>query len=374
MLTFNVFKITQKKTDLFITIIKASDLQKIGKIDWWSEYGQGGYQRPLDQERIKKALRYLFNEDGLYPTSILGNIRGKIDFSPSFPINDHAQFGILRIPDTSLPVWIIDGQHRMYSIFLAARDNKQFENYTVPLTLLNFYNVYEEMRQFFIVNSRQKKVRTDLAQQHLFKTIEENQINIYEFESKDKILAAKSIPLVDFLRLDPNSPWYRKIQMPNELKKNKNHIITQTSMANSLVYILKNFSKDEIDDISETPKKLAIILINYWNALKCIYTQAFEIPQEHSLQKTLGCYVFHMLFYNVFQLCSRNNDYTLKNMINILTDVLKTFSKTEKIDILKSNFWHTKNGNLLARSSGMKNIRELYLKLAQYFDEELLPD
>jgi DGQHR domain-containing protein len=368
----NAFKIIQNKIDIYITIMKASDLKENCEIDWWTERKENGYQRPLDQNRLSKALKYLIHEEGLYPTSILANIRGFVDYSPAFSIDENNSYGVLKIPEDSLPIWIIDGQHRLYSIYLASRENMQFENYTLPITLLNLKNKYEEMRQFYIINSRQKKVRTDLAQRHLFKSLDINQLNITEFESRDKILAAKALPLVDFLRLHPESVWYNKIQIPSELKKIKSQIISQTSMANSLVFLLKNLTNDEVEEICENPKNIGILLVKYWNVLKDIYKQAFEDPNEYTIQKTTGCYVFNMLFYNIYQNCIQNQNCSFEYIKIIVQNALKIAEKEEKVPFTSSTFWNVKTGHYFASSSGMKNIRGLYLKLSQVFDEEVL--
>ena len=348
--------------------MNASDLCEFGRVDSWSESHPSGYQRPLFHNRINKAARYLLDEDGLFPTSILVNIRGVVEYYPVNSIEDFAEFGILEVPDRSLPFWIIDGQHRLAAIFVAKRENEKLENYVLPVSIFNYANRYDEMRQFYIVNDRQKRIKTDLAQRHLFKTISlEGESKLLDFEPKEKILAAEATTVVDFLRLHPDSPWLNMIQIPSDTKKG-NNINTQTSMAKSIGYILRTFTEEERAEIMVNPKKLGLNLINYWNSLKEIYPEAFRTPKDYQLQKTFGCYVFHMIFPYVYDQCKDNDDYTVSFIKEVLVEMLMDFSDRHDIDANTSAFWHKQYGHSLTQGSGMKVIRALAKQFIEFLN------
>ena len=367
MFRLHVLKISQANVDLYITVMNASDLWKFSKVDSWSESYNGGYQRPLHQNRINKAARYLLDEDGLFPTSILVNIRGEVNYYPSNKISSIAEFGILEVPDSSLPFWIIDGQHRLAALFAASRENEKFDNYAVPVSIFNFAFRYDEMRQFYIVNDRQKRIKTDLAQRHLFSTLsKEGESKLLEFEPKDKILTAESTRVVDFLRLHPDSPWHYMIQIPSQSKRGDN-ISTQTSMAKSIGYILRTFSPEQRKKIMEEPKVLGLHLINYWNALKEICPEAFRSPKDYKLQKTFGCYVFHMIFPYIYERCEEYDDFSVDFMKETLLEMLIDFGERNDADATVSAFWHSRDGHYLTRGSGMKVIRHLAKQFMEFF-------
>jgi DGQHR domain-containing protein len=342
--------------------MKAFDLLQYGTIDYWHEKNKAGYQRPLQETRVIKATRYLLDEEGVFPTSILINIRGEVEFFPSCSINGFGELGVLVIPDKSLPLRIIDGQHRIMAVRLAAREDTEFENYALPVSILTLDDRYEEMRQFYIVNSRQKSVPTSLAQRHLIQAIlRKGEWEVLPFETRKKVLAAEAVPIVDILRTDPNSPWFGKVFLPDE-RKQPYHIMSQTSLADSIGHILKELTKEERNELRENPMPLASLLIDYWNSLKEIFPEAFETPSDFTLQKTNGCYIFHLIFPQIIALCEEANDFSKEKMKCLLTKMFETFRLKEQIPAIRSDFWHRTKGHPLAIGTGMKSIRDLASK------------
>jgi DGQHR domain-containing protein len=356
----------QKEIDIYVTIFKASALMKCVKVDVWEENNPFGYQRPVSEARIRRAIRYLVDEDGTFPTSILLNVRGKISFSASNSIDEAGELGVLNIPETSLPFWIIDGQHRLMSIFAAALKNKSFWDYSVPVCIFNLDARFNEMRQFYIVNSRQKAVPTDLVQRHLYYSItERGEWQISPFETEKRILAAEAVPIVDILNTSKASPWQGQIQLPGEIKSPK-HIVRQTSIADSIGYIIKNLTPVERDDVRKNPETLAGSLIDYWNAIKRLLPDCFDDPKSYVLQKTTGCYVFHMVFPIVWRICREAGDVSSEKMESVLESMLTDLADSQGVE-MTSDFWHTEFGNQLVIGTSMKIFRTLASLLASSF-------
>ena len=374
MLRMNALKINQREIDIYATVMKASDLLRYANVDWWEEDNPYGYQRPLIDTRIAKATKYLLYEEGVFPTSILVNIRGNIDFHLVANIEEFGEFGILDVPQRSLPLWIIDGQHRVMAIRVAAKeDPRRFYNYALPVSILNFRSRFDEMRQFFIINSRQKRIRTDLAQRHLHQTIStRGEMEVSRFESKSKMFAAEAVLVVDFLRLHPESPWYGMVKIPSDRRRREGQIVTQTSFASSIGIILKELTKEERDEIREYPKLLGLLLVDYWNALKEIYPEAFANPRNYTIQKTLGCYVFHKIFSYIHGICRRVRRLTKECLKEMLIKMLLGFGKEEGVDALDSKFWDRVKGYPLAKGTGMKMVRELSNHFMRFLDIDVL--
>jgi len=365
-----VLKIRQKNINFFVTAIKASELLHFISVDYWREDNPGGYQRPITQRRLMKAVKYLLYEDGIFPTSILVNVRGKVDFRPACSLDGFGELGVLTIPEESLPLWIIDGQHRVYAIFLAMKEDPQFEDFAIPVSILTFDNRYQEMKQFYIVNNRQKAVSTGLAQQHLRQMISKEGIDeVLSHEIRKKVIAAEVLPIVDILRTEESSPWYGKVWMPSSATKSKNWIISQTSLADSLGMMMRKFTEKECNEIKKDIKTYALHLINYWNALKEIFPEAFESPQDYTIQKTIGCYAFHLIFPEIYRLCKKRNDLSKEEMKSILNEMFEAFKNSIGLEKMDSKFWNKWVGNNMATGGGMKMIK----KLADLF-LEAMPD
>jgi DGQHR domain-containing protein len=121
MLNTEALKIKQKGVDIYITAMRIGDFADTHQIDRWSKDKQSGYQRALADNRIASAMKYLLLEDGIYPTSVLLNVRGEVRFKKAHDVASNIEFGTLAIPNESLPMYIVDGQHRIASLKEVAR-------------------------------------------------------------------------------------------------------------------------------------------------------------------------------------------------------------------------------------------------------------
>ena len=126
-----------------------------------------GYQRAPNQKHYSRIAEFLREEgDPLLPTSALLAARegeyGLLDFAPY----DNAQpdVGKLRIPHERL-LFIVDYQHRWRGIKDAVERLKcgNLLDFQVPVIIMADVSRYEEIRQFYLINSKQKRVNTDLG-------------------------------------------------------------------------------------------------------------------------------------------------------------------------------------------------------------------
>jgi DGQHR domain-containing protein len=348
---------------MYVTTMKAGDLLASYKIDRWGTDNPKGYQRTLVPIRVRKAVNYLLKEEGVFPTSVLVNIRGKIEFRPKKSIDSFAEFGELVLSPESLPFSIVDGQHRLEGLKEAREEDPKLDDYPVPVTVVNLPDVYTEMRQFYIINTRQKGVPTDLVQRHLYEMSEKmGKPKLLVLEGEKAVLTAEAIPIVDIIRNDPNSPWYNKVQLPGE-KKQPNLIMKQRPFADSITNILKSRPSFR----RENPKELAKILSDYWNALKEIFPEAFEDPADFTIQKTPGTYSLHMVFSQVYDLCEQGDDCSQRKMKQILEKMFQNVAAAIPVDQMDSAFWHKREGHPLAIATSQKMIKAL----AEYFSQAL---
>jgi DGQHR domain-containing protein len=285
----NAIEFSQGDKKMYISVIKAKDLVAKAKVDIFDPLKGEGYQRELSERRIKDFSVYVREAFKLSPLSILISIRNSENLKYSN--------GTLEIPDDE-QWWIVDGQHRKEGLRDAIQKDKSIENYEVPVVFVPFRDVYEEALQFLIINRTQKPVRTDLAERILKGARERKGL-----EELEKIRAKgalkrvlegiewrpEAIEIAEFLNSDPQSAWFRKIKMPNE--KNRDAVVAQKSFTDSLEPILMHSTFGTLP-----VPKLVNILKNYWDAIKEIYPEAFKNPKKYVLQKTMGVFVFHMLF------------------------------------------------------------------------------
>jgi DNA sulfur modification protein DndB len=363
-LTAPAIKIRQKDIDIYLTTFKAKDLLENYSISWWKRDKKDGYQRPLRDSRIAQIKSFLTKDTGTFPTSVLANVRGDIQYNSIKKFDGNKEIGEITISDESLPLWVIDGQHRVEGLKAAIEDDIRFAKYPVIVSLFTLPDIYNEMTQFHIVNSRAKSVPTDLAQRHLYQMASKMGLpNVIIREGTRSALAAYVIPVVDKLANDQDSPWYQKIQLPDQARKKKGQVIKQRPLADSIQFIVK-----EKVGLRRDLDKLAKMLKDYWSAISKIFPVAFSDPANYTLQATPGTYSLHMIFPEVYDMCNEANDLSEESMRKVLT---KMFEKTsEKLGAeINDDFWNKEVGigNFLAQSTTQKMIRAL----AQYFREAL---
>lgn len=353
-------RIVQKDKPLYLTALTAEQLRKYGKIDRWSKETKKGYQRFLDWRRLgtglRQAARYLTEEEGLFPTSILVNIRKvkEVQFQTESRIDGFGDIGELTIPDE---LWIVDGQHRHGALEQVMTKDSAFKNYPVPVTIMTLTNPaypypYDEMRMFYVVNSRQRGVPTDYAQRFLYEMLkQEGRIGLLAKEGKRALLTAAALKAADLVIEDPNSLWHKKVQMPDEVE-GEMHVIRQRPLVDSITYVLK-----ETTFAGMPEEQVSKLLNQYWQAIKTVFPEPFEDPKSYSLQATPGTYAFNMLFPAIYARCvSEGERATADKMAEVLRKIRPKGSPLDD-----STFWNKeKTKNPLAVGTSMKSIRDLY--------------
>ena len=77
---------------LYIAAMTLAQLRNHAKVDMWSPSNSEGYQRPLVDRRLRELARYVQEEEGILPTSVLVGTRP--DDQPQVEpagFNDHDQ-------------------------------------------------------------------------------------------------------------------------------------------------------------------------------------------------------------------------------------------------------------------------------------------
>jgi len=352
-LEIEAFRVRQKERVIYLFALKAGALLKRCKVDRIGPKNPDGYQRPLKESRLRLVLRYLKEEEGDFPTSILLNIRDSdgIEFKSAVKIGEGIERGILVIPDGKT-MWLVDGQHRLEGIKYAIEKGLDWlKGYPLLVSLFVGLERYDEMREFYIVNTRQKGVPADVAERHLLEMVKtEGKIRVMELEGKAKYRQARALKIVDMLRQRRDSPWYRAIRFPGE-PKSPAHLVRQHTMVTAIKEIFKDPVVERVPD-----EQLGELLINYWQAIKELLPEAFTNPSEYTVQKIPGVYSLHMIFPDVFELCRDYGDFSKERMKDILGHI-----------DMDSEFWHVERGFYLTKGTGMRTIR----LLAEYLRDQL---
>jgi len=207
-----------------------------------SHYIEGGFPwSTLSDEQRRSSDNDALKMPGLLPTAIIINIlspeakrNGKtikkedcltisdvLDKQKAWEKDDKIELPTLNIPkhifsdewDPELkPIEVIDGQHRLW----AFDDNQFFNgNYELPVIAFNNLDKAWQAYLFYTINIKPVKINTSLG----FDLYPMLRTQRWLENSKDGILAYRenrAQELVETLWLNPESPWYQRINMLGE--------------------------------------------------------------------------------------------------------------------------------------------------------------
>ena len=355
MIEVPALKLQQHDVALLVTALPLEELRKHAQVDYYQPDNPEGYQRPLVDRRLADIGKYVTDQGGVLPTSILVCVRegdpNPPRFIPDGPVGEFAQNGTLRIPDGTI-LWLVDGQHRHFGVNRAyERGAAELANFAFPVTVMMGMDRFGEMKHFSTINTQQRKMSTDIVDRHIVMRAEREGLNmIASGKSGEKdYQRAKSTRITDALNEKPG-PWYHQIMIPGVPGRDQG-LFRQHGMVASL----ESIHKDALLS-GRTEDEVAELLARYWRALASVWPEAFEEPSSYRVQATVGVYSLHIVFPTVVQSCLGEGGLTEDKMREVwgATDV-------------RSDFWHKEWGDPLTLGTGMASIRAI----AQYFKEQL---
>lgn len=333
--------------------IRADHLLEMADVDRKEPGNPGGYQRELRRQRLAEIAKYLREEDGVFPGSIICAVRSKKGwtFRPKGTA-DGIDYGVLDLDDGT-KLWVIDGQNRLYGVEHAINSTEDedekaaFAGMSIPVTILTDVSKFEEMRVFYVVNNRQKAVPTDLVDLLLL----ESQAGGKVRTPKDQKRAMATDVATQLNAID-GGPWHRRIRLPDETPLKTYQLKLHPFVASIQDHLAPGGALADYiegDDVS----RAAQIVNNYWDAIRRLLPEAFAEPGDFALQRTSGVYSLHMLLPDVLKLCEQDGDASVSKIATIL----------DNVELLKaSDEWSTKEkekANPLTLGTNMRLLRML---------------
>ncbi len=297
-------------------------------------------------------------EAGILPTSVLLATRPddepQIHFESTSQVDGYGESGTLTIPDGAV-LHIVDGQHRVFGVIQAYEKSgdPQFEKYPFPITIMENVDRYREMVHFNIINTRQRKMPTDIVDRHLVMQQQKEGLDMVASGPRGEkaYLQATATRIVDMLN-ESDSPWLHEIAIPGVLGRDQG-LVRQHAVVASLLPVMKD---NWVRAQQPMEEHLVKLLCNYWNALRDIWQDAFDSPKEYRTQATVGLYSLHIVLPAVVQRCLVDKDLSREKIAELM-----------KGTGITAAFWSKKIGDPLVLGTGMGSIRAL----AQYIVSEL---
>lgn len=318
-----VIKLIQQEKTIYVGKLSGKQLLDFGMTTEWDpnlewDLSIQGYQRAPNKKHYTRIAEFLRNESNpLLPTSALLAAReldyGILTFEP---INGLPDVGELTIRSPRR-LYIVDYQHRWRGLEDAVNrlNCAHLLDFQIPVIIMANVSKYEEIRQFYLINSKQKKVDTDLGlallQTLSSQATEKELLNFVGPGNRYRIRATRLTFQIASL---PLGPWSGKIIDPN-MEATGNQIISIKSFVDSLRPLLTRTSP--VNNYSD--EKLIEIILDYWRAIETIIPEAFIRPKDYTLQGTIGTFVMHRVAAKIiFKKCKISGDFTIDNIVQML--------------------------------------------------------
>lgn len=269
-ITIAAARVQQGTLQLFATSIKVRDLVTTGFYSVETldpeDPNDTGYQRLLNSARAKKLADYITKgqdtKDAFLPTSVL------LATDKSLPYDEHTNRIVINTSEIG-PFSVVDGQHRLEGLKLAAQKDDRVLDFEVPVnTAVNLPRI-AQMCHFLIVNTTQRSVDKSVEQRIIARLTEA--LDVEDLPSLPKWITNivergeidKAVKYVDFLNEAPDSPWKGKVQMAND--DGDGTTVNQRSFVKAIVkYLMTSNNPLSIWNDFEKEKK---VFLNYWKAI-----------------------------------------------------------------------------------------------------------
>ena len=293
-----------------------------------------GYQRVLSKARAKKLADYIVkgqdSHDAFLPTSVFLATDKKIDFNES---DNTIEF------DTAVigPFSVVDGQHRLEGLKLAAEKDPRVLDFETPVNIAIDLKKIAQMCHFLIVNTTQKSVDTAVEQRIIANLTEA--LNVEDLPSLPKWILRtvergqtdKAVKLVDYLNNTEGSPWKGKILMANS--ESDGATINQRSFVKAVekYVITANNPLETFNDFDREKR----IFLNYWTALCSL----LDDGNSTTLYKYNGVELFSKFSIPFFGKLFDKGSFTVKTMEGMLRSCFDNV-EGEYAGVGHPEWWH----------------------------------
>jgi len=307
-----------------------------------------GYQRLLNKTRAKKLADYIVggqeSNDAFLPTSIFIATHKNISFNPS---NNTIDIDI----DEVGPFSVVDGQHRVEGLKMAAEKDKRVLDFEVAVNIAVNLSQIAQMCHFLIVNTTQKSVEQGVEQRikarltQAMEVLDVPTLPKWIMKTVEKGEDEKALKYVDFLNSEKDSPWFNKIEMANA-DNNEASVSQKTFVKAIKKYVL--VANNPVTISSE--EKQHQIFVNYWTAI----TNIIGTDEPTVLFKYNGVELFCKFSIPFFSKMINMPNFKVSTMETVLS---QTFDNMEGdyAGVGHTEFW-VKGGKASFLNSGAINV------------------
>lgn len=256
--------------EVFTGFARAADLVAVSFADVLDESTGRGYQRRFSREHSLEFKRYI-QSPGATSIPLTFNLRGD---SNSWQLErGPGQTATLKInPEGGRVLAQVDGQHRLGFL----------QGSPIEFAFMVFLgmSVEEEMEVFRVINGKAKGLSSSL-------------LDFTEARLMGEDLAIEEPELYVALRLheDPDSPWYRRLNLGGDNTVGTKRIASLRSMRVAVRRLIRSANWKSTPAAS----RIASLTIDFWRAVQFVLPQQWAVPRNHVIVKGIGVYALMSL-------------------------------------------------------------------------------
>jgi DGQHR domain-containing protein len=262
-----------------------------------------GYQRPPQESRINELVNDMRRGLTDLPTAVLLNLRNRDarnavqDGVLSLTLPQDPMAGLTAVVRAAImKFYVVDGQHRILALLKLLHEypEEQWANFLIPFVCMLGATEEEEMEQFYIVNSKAKSVRTDLAHELLKQLTDANPVLLQALTERGRDWQVTAQQLVRELA-EVSPIWRSRIRFAAMEKGDTT--MPSASMVTSLKPVLASpyFKALQMSDQVK-------VLDAFWRGLRNVMPEAFDDPENYVLQKGSGVIALHAALVQVIEI------------------------------------------------------------------------
>lgn len=281
----------QNGHSIFSAKMTVAELAQVAEVDFADPgVNRTGYQRKPNEKRYDQIASYMIGKKAIMPPPIIMSFRGKLTTKPL-----KGGFVEIEVPDEE-KLWVIDGQHRLGGLKLLAgiqptqgtgrvskkfqKFNSAYQEFEMPVVIIECSSVAVEAAQFATINSEAKKVDKYLANVAILK-------GGGDMPTGERAWEPRAADAVHHLNTSEDSVLLGKIKHTNAPKG------TYHCSAKGLMMLMKPIMNDGIyggawEKGGTSRDKLYKMLTDYWAAWHEVIGFCFDDPKNHALFKNSG--------------------------------------------------------------------------------------
>jgi DGQHR domain-containing protein len=285
-----------------------------------------GLQRDLSPKHASDAYDYATRKENkefprAYPEIVL-NVRDKDVVEINKVEGDEGNyrmfqlnFDLFKMQRDKVYVSRVDGNHRLY--YAAGDDRREPILVNVPFQIHVGLTRNQERSVFVDINSNQKGLNTS----HL--DIMQSKLTEEQLEIKDHLDRWITKKLAE----DNKSPWHGLIHYGGSTQGSRMQGLSRpVNFVSIKGGTYKLISKSQyIHDLTD-PEAQYVIIRNYWNAIKIVFSEEWANSKEYLLLKNIGVWSLSILGGTIIDRCVPKGKIDVDDMASYLYQVRNTFN------------------------------------------------